>query len=417
MIGMLLASLHLAPCTAQVLQFAPDSEMRRAIATQVQGLVDDQLFSGVVLVARDDKILTEAAFGIADAEFRILNGPSTRFRIASLSKPFTRLAIRQLEERGALRLDDRVSTFLPDFPNGERITIEQLLDHRSGLANLNDTPGYDEAAKGHYSTAQVVEQVRKLPMQFEPGTDEAYSNSGYALLARIVELVSRQDFGAYMKENIFAVAGMESSGHGVYGPIVPDLADGYIPSLSGSGVEHALFVDPSIKVGGGSLYSTVRDLLRFDRAFRAGLLSRATDPLYNEGVFGRLPGYTSMMWGNGEYFVAVLSNNYFTPIEALGLAVVRTVLGQEGVEPVRQPPEVPTRAAALDPYAGHYIVGGDSVEVRREGDALIKVVNGDMFRASRLRPIGPDEFFDPAEWEVFQFRSNGMGGYEMVEVH
>src|SRR5258708_27371587 len=126
------------------------------------------LFSGVVLVSKGDAVMYQKAFGYADRTFKVPNTLNTKFHIASVSKPITAAAILLLAERGKLLLDDHVSKFAPEFPNGDRITIEELVTHYSGLADASSGPEYNDWARFPQTPASLVEKLAKLPMRSEP---------------------------------------------------------------------------------------------------------------------------------------------------------------------------------------------------------------------------------------------------------
>src|SRR5258708_4790820 len=197
------------------------------IDARVKEYVDAELFSGVVLVSNRDGIVYEKAFGLADRAFGVPNTLDTRFHIASVSKPITAAAILLLVERGKLALDDHVSKFVPDFPNGDRITVEELLTHYSGLADASGTNEYNDWSRFPQTPASLVEKLARLPMQSEPGTRYSYSNSNYHLLALIVEKTSGLPYGEFLERNIFKPLGMTNTAHhGNDQAIVAGLATG-----------------------------------------------------------------------------------------------------------------------------------------------------------------------------------------------
>ncbi|MBK7869302.1 MAG: beta-lactamase family protein [Saprospiraceae bacterium] len=369
---------------------------------------DMDIFSGVVLIAKGNNIIIEKAYGYANFEFGILNEFQTKFRIASLSKPFTKLAIIQLSEQGKLSLNDKLSSYLPDYPNGDKIIIQQLMDHTSGIPHLNDFHNYNELAKEEYSIEELINLFKNKPLEFEPDTQEAYSNSGYILLTYIIEKVSGISYGEYLKENIFNPTGMKHSGHEESAMIIEVLANGYMMNLKGKGLQKPLYYNPSIKIGGASIYSTVEDLLLFNNAYKSGKLSRSTAPLYNEGIFGHSPGYNAMMWGKDDLFVTILSNNYNAPIQKIGFDIVKMVLGIN-YNALEKPKLFSLNKASLNDYIGDYKMENEIISIRKNGEALIKYENGDKWGACRLIPTSKDEFFDTSYLEKLIFIRNSSG--------
>ncbi len=130
------------------------------------------------MVAQNDRVVFQQAYGNAVAEFNIKNTVNTKFGIASLSKPFTKLALLQLAETGALKLSDKLSRFILDYPNGDRISINHLINHSSGVPNLNDFSNYHRHAKENYSIEEAICLFKHKPLEYQPGTDTTYSNSG-----------------------------------------------------------------------------------------------------------------------------------------------------------------------------------------------------------------------------------------------
>jgi CubicO group peptidase (beta-lactamase class C family) len=176
------------------------------------------------------------------------------------------MAILQLEEQGRLSVSDSVARFVPDFLNGDRIKLEHLLTHTSGIPNVNDLPDYDTFARSPHTVEQLVAKFSSLPLDFQPGSDYHYSNSNYNLLALILEKVSGENYGDYVRKHILDQAGMQNTGHdGEALRLISIVASGYEPAGINS-YEKAPYLDWSNKTGNGSLYSTVDDLYRFDRA-------------------------------------------------------------------------------------------------------------------------------------------------------
>jgi D-alanyl-D-alanine carboxypeptidase len=167
-------------------------------------------FSGVVLLARHGKIQYQRAAGLSDRERNIAMQLDTRLQIASTTKLYTQIAVRQLEQAGRLSLTDTVGRFLPDYPNPvvrSRVTIEQLLGHRSGVGSFwNET--FMARAPNIRSVQDYLELFRSDSLLFEPGTRQAYSNGGFVLLGAIIERVSGMSYHDYVREKVFQPAGM-----------------------------------------------------------------------------------------------------------------------------------------------------------------------------------------------------------------
>jgi len=363
-------------------QKVADSRVASQLQAYLKPFVETGNFTGAVLVARRARVLFRHAYGMANYELQSPNSPATRFHIASVSKPFTATAILQLEEQGRLSVSDPVARFVSDFPNGDRIKLEHLLTHTSGIPNVNDLPDYDTFARTPHTVEQLVAKFSSLPLDFQPGSDYHYSNSNYNLLALILEKVSGESYGEYVRKHILDRAGMQNTGHdGEALRLIPLAASGYEPAGINS-YEKAPYLDWSNKTGNGSLYSTVDDLYRFDRALNTDtLLKAATRQKYfvegrgnRFGWFnrkraahrvmssnGRSPGFTAQLdrFPDDDVTVIVLSNSYATVSQdpmAAGLAAI--VFGEQPEKlPVLRAVAIPQTTLAS--YAGQYQYGPD----------------------------------------------------------
>ena len=255
----------------------PDPALAREIDAFIDPYLTASSFSGTLLLAREDTILHHEGYGFADAERSIPNTPETKYQIASVSKSFTAAAVLLLEEQERLALDDPISRFLPEFPNGERITIEHLLAHTSGLARYVFQSDYAERSRRFHTTRDLVDWAASLPPSAAPGERYAYSNANYAVLAFIIERVSGMTFEGYLADAILEPLGLRDTGHRA----------GEVPSEAGvarghdlvglDGLRPARPYDYSVATGSGSLYSTTGDLLRWIRSRTAGdLLADST---------------------------------------------------------------------------------------------------------------------------------------------
>ena len=223
---------------------------------------------GVVMVIENNKILCTGAYGFADIEWNIPNGPDVKFRIGSLTKSFTALGILQLAEKGKLTLDDKVTKWLPDSPVDENVKIRNLLSHTSGV------------------------QQDKKELVFSPGERMNYSNYGYLLLGRIISKVSGVPYGQYIEENIFRPLQMLNSGYDNSREVLPKRASGY--SYDGNSITNAPYIDMEGPGAAGGLYSTLNDLYLFEKSlygtklFSPGLLEMAFTPFkLNDGTSSR----------------------------------------------------------------------------------------------------------------------------------
>ena len=215
-----------------------------------------------VLVSQHGEVVYEATVGSANLERRVPVTQATQFRIGSITKQFTATGILLLEQDGKLRVTDPLSKFIPDYPRGDDITLHHLLTHTSGIPGYTEKPGFFETVTAFTTTEELVESFKQDPLVFEPGTQWAYSNSGYTILGYIVELVSESSYGDFLRQRIFEPLGMRDTGVHPVGIASHREAKGY--ALTEEGPSLALNWDMSRAAGAGALYSTVRDLYRWN---------------------------------------------------------------------------------------------------------------------------------------------------------
>jgi CubicO group peptidase (beta-lactamase class C family) len=246
-----------------------------AIAAFIDSLSNGDKFSGTVLIAKGKEILFQHAFGQADKEDNINNDINTKFNIASMGKMFTGIAIAQLVEKGRISYTDKVMRYLPDLPENVfgKITIEQLLTHRSGLGDFFDNPRFWDIK----DTAKTINSYMSLigsSLEFEPGARFMYSNSGYILLGAIIEKISRQSYYDFVRTNIFLPAGMENTGYFETDKFTPNMAMGYAtpPNQNEQNQSEKTIRENNkqmLEVKGtsaGGAYSTAPDLYKFSEA-------------------------------------------------------------------------------------------------------------------------------------------------------
>ncbi len=312
-------------------QIAPLSEEGAVEAwrARIDSLVRADRFSGAVLLAKDGRPLFKAAYGEASRARHLANRADTRFNLGSINKIFTKLAIAQLVEQGKVRLDDTLDKYLPDYPKAvaSRVTVRQLLAHRGGIGDIFGD-AYDRIDHSRLrAVSDWIPLFRDLPLAFEPGTREEYSNGGYVLLGAIVERASGEDYYDYMRRHIYSPLGMKDTDAYESDGRTPNLAAGYTRErLPGVTPDASGWVDNQptrpfrgSPAGGG--YSTLDDLLRFTEAMRAGKLLkpqtiagdfREFQP--NEkgelglGIGGGAPGINAGIETLGPYTVIVLAN-------------------------------------------------------------------------------------------------------------
>jgi CubicO group peptidase (beta-lactamase class C family) len=241
------------------------------------------LFSGTVLVVERGEVIYERAIGYANREWSIPNELDTRFRIASLSKQFTKVLVMQLVEEGKLSLDGTIASYLPDYkgPGADQITINLLLTHRSGMVGESAVQNLERIERDYYTHEEMLELISGYELLYEPGTQWTYSNFGYYLLGVIIERVSGRTYAELLQERICIPAGMTDTFPEVTSDIIERRASGYWFDADRGFINDSP-LDMSFVFGYGQLLSTVRDLYLFDIALREGKLLNAgnTNAIY-----------------------------------------------------------------------------------------------------------------------------------------
>jgi len=233
-------------------------------------------FNGSVLVADKGKIVYERGFGMANMEWAIPNQPDTKFRIGSITKQFTATLILQLVEEGKIKLDGKLSDYLPDYRKdiGDKVTIHQLLNHTSGIPSYTDRREFfPESSRDPYTVADFIKKFASSDLEFEPGSKFSYNNSGYFLLGAIIEKVTGKPYEVVLKERVLDPLKMTDTGYDHSATILPKRASGY--EKRAAGFENAAYLDMSIPFAAGSIYSTVGDLYKWEQALHEGKIISA----------------------------------------------------------------------------------------------------------------------------------------------
>lgn len=363
----------------------------REIDNYIKPFADANQFSGVVLAAQDGRVVYEKAFGLANADFRVPNRPDTRFGIASITKLMTVVILNRLIEEKKIAPEDKVSKFVPDFPAGDKITIQMLRSHRSGIPHRVMRP---EEESLPYTSAEFVEKVKGARLAFEPGAQRLYSSAGYAVLARALEIASGKTYSQLLQEYVLAPAGMNDSLDFNGEAIMERRSQDYL--LESRGVVNAALKDYSFLVGAGSVYSTAKDVYKFGEAVldgKYGEASRASLVANNE-ISGN--GSTN---GHRAYFKIsrakkwgfVFVSNLNSGANDMVQAALESILDGKPVAPsvVPAPKIIPNPNKNLSDFLGQYVRegGGGSFEMNIKNDTL---------RAGEIKlyPTGVDRFFE-----------------------
>lgn len=294
------------------------ADLLNHMASYVDSLTALDQFSGVVMIAKEDSVLFLKPYGFADREKKIPNRTDTRFNVGSINKIFTRIAVLQLESEGKLSLSDTIGHFLPDYPNAEaarRVTIQQLLDMSSGIGDFFGDR-YDAADKEKIrGLKDYLPLFADKPLEFAPGKARRYSNGGYIVLGLIVECASGMDYYEYVRQNVYAPAGMTASDWFRKSALPLNAALGYSTSEKTSNYTTL----PGIGSSAGGGYCTAGDLFRFVQSLKNGVL-KLPERGRGLGIVGGAPGLNAALESDlpAGYVIVVLCN--FDPPHASRLA-------------------------------------------------------------------------------------------------
>jgi CubicO group peptidase (beta-lactamase class C family) len=386
------------------------------VSEQIQRLIEPQaradLFGGVILVQRGDRVVFQRGYGSASWELRVANSEHTRFGIASITKPMTEALVSVLAKQHRLDLRAPVEQYIPGFPrgpNGGKPTIEQLLKHTAGVP-FRVTTAAEEMLPLH--PADIEERVKARGLLFEPGSQELYSSAGYTCLARVIEVIDGRSFEDALAEYIFKPAQMISATSETRPRLMLNRALPYIlgAGKGGPAVEAAPYKDLRFLAGAGSVYATPADLVAFvrkvrDGAFGEGLQSWAAAGDQDEwrGWYGRTDGYEASvdLLPSQDLVVAMVSNlqsgaNWQIRQRIHELLVGRSVLAI---------PLPPARTANFEPSSDLVGLYGD-----RDDPVEIAVREGELCRdEDQIYPVAGDNYYEPVSSRTMRFhRQNGI---------
>lgn len=259
---------------AEVVEAAPDAVALARLDAFIAGLTASDRFAGVVLVAHQDEILFERAYGRVDANAELPATTDTRYNLASAGKMFTAVAILQQIAAGRITFDTKVGDVLIDYPNrafADTVTIRHLLTHTAGAGDVSLFGRQNAANRARIRTHAAMAALHgDRPPEFPPGSQQEYGNFGFVLLGRIVEILSGKDFESYVERHIFAPARMTRTSFTNCAKRAPDLAVGY-ETVDGQRRSNCGSA-PLRGFAAGGQVSTARDMFRFVRALQTGRL-------------------------------------------------------------------------------------------------------------------------------------------------
>ena len=229
-----------------------------------------------VAVARDGQVVLVRGYGMANLEHSVAVTPETVFHIASISKNILAAVVLQLVDEGKLQLDDDVTKYVPEAPTlGHHVTVRQLLSHTSGIYSFTSLPDAVNNERLELTHEQVLGLIKDKPFEFEPGTRWRYDNSAFYIAGMVVERVTKQEYGAYVREHVFKPLGMSSASLCYARMVVPHLASGY--EVEGGALVNAAFMSWKLPFAAGAICATATDLLKWEAALDTGrVLTRSS---------------------------------------------------------------------------------------------------------------------------------------------
>jgi CubicO group peptidase (beta-lactamase class C family) len=372
----------------------------------VNAYVKQAKFSGSVLVAKGGKVILSKGYGMANYELEVPNTPQTRFRLGSITKQFTSMAIAQLVERGLVKIEDPITKYLPDYPKetGDKVTVYHLLTHTSGIPSFTNGKDYQQIKMSPFSGEKLVAWLKDKPLEFAPGEKYNYNNSGYYLLGYLIEKVSGKSYEQYLKENIFEPLGMKDTGYDHNKEIMKNRATGY--TAKGKEIENAEFIDMTVPGGAGALYSTAEDLYIWDRALyteklvKKPTLEKIYTPFKSNYAWGwvvaerngrkiiqhggGIDGFntTIVRYVNDDICIIALSNRIPAALNQMSQNLAALLLGEKYDLPQDIPAnatrkEIKVETKVLDTYVGEYELSpGFTIAVTKEGETLMAQPTG-----------------------------------------
>lgn len=366
------------------------STKAKKIDDLVQPVARTEQFSGVILASENGQVVYERAFGMANAEFKVPNAINTRIGVASITKPMTSIILMKLIEEQKLGFEDKLSKYIPDFPNGDKITVSMLAQHRSGIPH-RVMP--DEQETRPYTSAEMVEKIKTAKLAFEPGTQRLYSSGGFTVLTRVLEIASGQTYSQLLKKYIFEPAGMTDSLDWDGPAIVERRAADYLRDERG--YVNAAVKDYSFLIGAGSVLSTAADIHKFGMSIIDGKFGASAKTNFVRDNLVSSSGNTNghrayfEIKGDKTYGVVILSNMACGSFDFIQKGLIEILQGKEPTIKTLAIPKFNSAANKdLNEFTGRY--------KRTDGsETTVHIKDGYLYSADiKMHPVKPDCFFD-----------------------
>lgn len=403
--------------------------------------VEAYKFNGVALVAKEGKVIFHRAYGWRDFDAQARNDTGTAFPILSITKSFTAMVILKLQEENRLSLSDKLSKYLPDFPNGDKITIEHLITHTSGIYNFtDDIDEEDSSLVNHPVTKQfMLDFISGKPFAYSPGEGFGYNNSGFYLAGIVIETVTGKSYEQNVRELIFDPLGMKNSGFDFNNLKETLKAKGY-QFLNADKKKPYTYVDSTVSYSAGSIYSTTGDLYKWTMAIaKQQLLSptswelaftpRAGDygigfrlnNFFGKGYIkhsGGYPGFVSefIYYPEQDIIIIILKNsgNYGEDIWPVTMGISCIVFGLP-YDLWKPRTEVKLSDEVLRQKEGNYVTGELTISFLVKNNQLYEVLpNGSELP---LLAENEDSFYLENFNTYLRFIKNSKGIFEKVIIH
>jgi len=416
--------------TLTISLFAQDYEK------SIKHLLDEQYPAegpgGAILVAKGGNIIHEGRFGKANIEAGTNNAVTNNYKIGSITKQFTSVAILMLQEQGKLSVDDKITKHLSDYPE-PNITLRQLLNHTAGLPNYTNMPSWFSTANESKTVDEMLAFFKDEPLDFKPGTDWSYSNSGYIVLGAVIEKVSGISYEEFIEKNIFNKIGMNHTYYGRDDEKIAELAIGYSKKVGGT-FEKAMEMSLTQPYAAGSIISTVGDQFIWIKAIRdnkliseeskksawtSAILPNGKNTHYGFGwMQNEIAGYQSIEHGgsifgfvcSGVYipeqdiFVSILSNRDGVSPDEIAVRIAAAVAGHPYVIGAT----IPLTKQEMEEYVAVYdFEDGSTRTITTDGENLYSQKSGSV--KLKIIPVAKDEFvFEGYEMSTIKFKRNNM---------
>ncbi len=386
-----------------------------------------------VIVTQNGQVLFKGARGLANVELGIPLTSDNVFRLGSITKQFTAAAVMMLQEQNKLNIKDDIHKYVPDFPTeGNKVTIENLLTHTSGIANYTeDGDLFQKEIQVPTDLDHMLIRFSKHPMPLKTGVAMRYSNTGYVLLGKIIEVASGQSYADFIETNIFKKLGMTSSRYGG-SQIIPNRASGY--DMSATGLVNASYIDMMWPHAAGSLLSTVDDLDIWFKALHSGKLitkesyQKMIQPFkLNDGSLsnygfglgmsklnkydaishsGGIPGFSTnaIYIPSEDLYVAVLSN-----LSSRNSGLISRLLVAKALDiPVPKFKAVKPNLDKLKQLVGDYKIGNNSARkfIIEDGKAFTQRDQGQRYEVTAM---SENSFYYPSSLSYFIIEPNQKG--------